>query len=115
MKPLELIINGARGRMGQMLIFCAQSDPGLHIYAGIDVGEDLAAAMPGADAVVDFSHHSTIEPVLARCVEKKKTLVIGTTGHTDNQVAAIKHASAQIPIVFAPNYSVRVNTLFWLT
>jgi 4-hydroxy-tetrahydrodipicolinate reductase len=114
-KPLELIINGARGRMGQMLISCATGDADLHVFAAIDTGDDFAAAVPGADAVIDFSHHSTIEPVLARCMEHQKTLVIGTTGHTDAQVAAIKHASGQIPIVFAPNYSVGVNTLFWLT
>lgn len=114
-KPLELIINGARGRMGQMLISCATGDPDLHLFAAIDTGDDFASAVPGADVIIDFSHHSTIEPVLARCMEHQKTLVIGTTGHTDGQVAAIKHASGQIPIVFAPNYSVGVNTLFWLT
>jgi 4-hydroxy-tetrahydrodipicolinate reductase len=41
--------------------------------------------------------------------------VIGTTGHTDLQIAAIRHAANTIPIVYAPNYSVGVNTLFWLT
>ena len=101
--------------MGQMLIACAANDPDLHVFAAIDAGDDLASAVPGADVIIDFSHHSTIEPVLARCMEHKKTLVVGTTGHTDGQVAAIKHAAGQIPIVFAPNYSVGVNTLFWLT
>jgi 4-hydroxy-tetrahydrodipicolinate reductase len=115
MKPLELIINGAKGRMGQTLIACAAGDPALHVFAAIDAGDDFAAAVPRADAVIDFSHHSTIEPVLARCMEHRKTLIIGTTGHTDGQIAAIKHAAAHIPIVFAPNYSVGVNTLFWLT
>jgi 4-hydroxy-tetrahydrodipicolinate reductase len=71
--------------------------------------------VPACDAVVDFSHHSTVEPVLARCVEAGKPLVIGTTGHTDAQIAAVRHAAGSIPIVFAPNYSVGVNTLFWLT
>jgi 4-hydroxy-tetrahydrodipicolinate reductase len=101
--------------MGQMLIQCAAGDPGLHVAAAIDVGDDFSAAVPVTDAVIDFSHHSTVEFVLARCIEHQKTLVIGTTGHTDGQVAAIRHASSQIPIVFAPNYSVGVNTLFWLT
>jgi 4-hydroxy-tetrahydrodipicolinate reductase len=115
MKPLELIINGAKGRMGQTLIACAEGDPTLRVFAAIDVGDDFAAAVSGADAIIDFSHHSTVEPVLARCVEHRKTLIIGTTGHTDAQIAAIKHAAAHIPIVFAPNYSIGVNTLFWLT
>ena len=48
-------------------------------------------------------------------VQHQKTLVIGTTGHTDTQISTIRHAASQIPIVFAPNYSIGVNTLFWLT
>lgn len=112
---LQLLINGSKGRMGQMLIACAAEDPTLNVAAAIDAGDDFAGAVPPSDAVIDFSHHNTIELVLARCVENRKTLVIGTTGHTDAQVACIRHASNQIPIVFAPNYSVGVNTLFWLT
>ena len=115
MTPLKLLINGAHGRMGQMLIACAKGDPALEVTAQVDVGGDFAAALAQCDVAIDFSHHSTIEPVLARCVEARKTLVIGTTGHTDAQVAAIKHSAAQIPLVFAPNYSIGVNTLFWLT
>jgi len=101
--------------MGQTLIACAQNDPELTVSAQIDVGDDFAAAVPKSDAIIDFSHHNTLELVLARCVEHGKTLVVGTTGHTDAQVACIRHAAGQIPIVFAPNYSVGVNTLFWLT
>ena len=115
MTPLKVLINGARGRMGQMLIACAKGDAALEVVAQVDVGDDFAAALTKCEAVIDFSHHSTVEPVLARCVESKKTLVIGTTGHTDAQVAAIKHSAAHIPLVFAPNYSIGVNTLFWLT
>lgn len=101
--------------MGQMLVACAKDDPALEITAQVDVGDDFAAAVAKCDAIIDFSDHNTIGNVLARCIENKKTLVIGTTGHTDVQVASIRHAAGQIPIVFAPNYSVGVNTLFWLT
>jgi 4-hydroxy-tetrahydrodipicolinate reductase len=114
-KPLEIIINGANGRMGQTLIACAHGDPELHVFAAVDMGDDFASAVTGADVIIDFSHHNAIEPVLARCMEHGKTLVVGTTGHTDGQIAAVHHASAHIPIVFAPNYSIGVNTLFWLT
>jgi 4-hydroxy-tetrahydrodipicolinate reductase len=113
--PLRLLINGARGRMGQMLIACAKDDTTLEVTAQVDAGDDFAAAVPKCDAIIDFSEHATIGRVLARCVEHKKTLVIGTTGHTDVEVASIRHGAGQIPIVFAPNYSIGVNTLFWLT
>ncbi len=115
MTPLRLLINGARGRMGQTLIALADADPQLSVVAKIDVGDDFASAVPACDAIVDFSHHSTVETVMERCIAQGKTLVIGTTGHTDFQVEAIRRAAANIPIVYAPNYSVGVNTLFWLT
>jgi 4-hydroxy-tetrahydrodipicolinate reductase len=115
MNPIKVLLNGAKGRMGQTVIACATEMPEVEIVAKIDVDDDFAAALPDADVVIDFSHHSTLEPVLARCVEKGKALVVGTTGHSDVQVAGIKHAGGQIPLVHAPNFSVGVNTLFWLT
>ena len=114
-KPLRVLINGSKGRMGQTLIACAKSDPALELAGEIDVGDDFAGAVPQCDAVVDFSSPAVLELVLARCVEHGKVCVVGTTGHTDGQLATINHAAAQIPVVFAPNYSVGVNTLFWLT
>lgn len=115
MNPIKILLNGAKGRMGQMVIACAAEMPEVEIVAKIDVDDDFAAALPGAEVVIDFSHHTTLEPVLARCVEMGKALVIGTTGHSDVQVAGVKHAGGQIPVVHAPNFSIGVNTLFWLT
>lgn len=113
--PLRLLINGSRGRMGQALISCAKENPELALGAAVDVGDDFTSGLNQSDAVIDFSHHSTCEQVLDACVEGKKALVIGTTGHTDAQVAAIKTAAAHIPIIFTGNYSTGVNTLYWLT
>ena len=113
--PLRVLINGSKGRMGQTLIACAKSDPALELAGEVDLGDDFAGAVPACDAVIDFSSPNVLELVLARCVEHHKVCVVGTTGHTDTQLATINHAAAQIPVVFAPNYSVGVNTLFWLT
>ncbi|HEV7406063.1 MAG TPA: 4-hydroxy-tetrahydrodipicolinate reductase [Chthoniobacteraceae bacterium] len=115
MEPLRILINGCKGRMGQAVMALAEQNPSFEIGATVDLGDDFAAVLPRCQTVIDFSHHSTIEFVLARCIEKQKSLVIGTTGHTDAQIAAIRHAARQIPIVHAPNFSVGVNTLFWLT
>jgi 4-hydroxy-tetrahydrodipicolinate reductase len=112
---LKILINGAKGRMGQAVYTGALEIPELEVAAQVDVGDDFLTELAKADAVIDFSHHSTIEPVLARCVQRKVPIVIGTTGHTDGQIAAIRHSAQQIPIVYAPNFSVGVNTLFWLT
>ena len=113
--PLRVLINGSRGRMGEALVRCASTISGLAVGAQVDMGDDFPAALAGCDAVIDFSHHAVLESVLDACVGSGKTLVIGTTGHSDAQVAKIQEAGKQIPVVFAPNYSIGVNTLFWLT
>ena len=111
---VRLLINGSRGRMGQMLLTCAAELPGVSIGAAVDIGDDFPAGVAKSDAVIDFSHHSTCEAVLSACVGGKKTIVIGTTGHSDSQVAAIRSAAQKIPILFSGNYSTGVNALYWL-
>jgi 4-hydroxy-tetrahydrodipicolinate reductase len=115
MTPIRLLINGAKGRMGQMLIACAEGDPAFSITGKLDVGDNLGVAIADCDVVIDFSHHSVTDQVAELCAQHTRTLVIGTTGQTDEQVLNVERSSRCIPIVFAPNYSVGVNTLFWLT
>lgn len=112
---IRLLIHGAKGRMGRALIACAAEDAGLTVSAGIDAGDDFAAALPGCDAVIDFSHAPATAGVAEACAGAGKILVIGTTGHSDADRARIAQAAKAVPIVCAPNFSVGVNTLFWLT
>ena len=115
MNPLRLLINGSKGRMGQAILAAMKDDPDVVVAAEIDHGDDFLAALLGCDAVIDFSHPTLTEGIAKACAQAGKWLVIGTTGHTDAQVAAIHEAAKTIPVVFAPNFSVGVNTLFWLT
>ncbi|MCB1062003.1 MAG: 4-hydroxy-tetrahydrodipicolinate reductase [Verrucomicrobiae bacterium] len=112
---LKLLVTGNRGRMGQTVTACANEDPAVSVGAGIDVGDSLIDALVQCDAVIDFTLPSFTDALVAACVEHRKTLVMGTTGHTDAQLDAIRKASETIPVVHAPNFSVGVNTLFWLT
>jgi len=115
MNPLRLLINGSKGRMGQAILAAVKDDSSVTVGAEIDHGDDFLAALPACDAVIDFSHHTLTEGIAKACVAAGKTLVIGTTGHTDEEIATIREAAKTIPVVFAPNFSVGVNTLFWLT
>lgn len=101
--------------MGRALIECAAADRTLAISAQIDAGDDFAAALPDCDAVIDFTLADRTASLVEACVTARKVLVIGTTGQDEPTRALIRQASETIPIVFAPNYSVGVNTLFWLT
>jgi len=109
------IIAGAKGRMGQALVACAKNFRDIEIVARIDKGDDLPAAIAGADVVIDFSDHAATAGIAGLCARHKKAIVIGTTGHTKNEQAEILKLKAKIPMVWASNFSTGVNTLFWLT
>ncbi len=111
----KVIIHGSKGRMGQMLIACAEHIEGLEVVGEVDEGDDLATAIVDCDAVIDFSFHEVTANAAALCAKHKKGLVIGTTGHTDEEKESVLEHKETIPIVWASNYSTGVNTLFWLT
>jgi 4-hydroxy-tetrahydrodipicolinate reductase len=112
---IKVIIHGSKGRMGQMLIACAKSTKDLEVVGEVDEGDDLASVIVDCDAVIDFSFHEVTASAAALCAEHKKALVIGTTGHTDEEKESVLKHKESIPIVWASNYSTGVNTLFWLT
>ncbi|MEI6073696.1 MAG: 4-hydroxy-tetrahydrodipicolinate reductase [Verrucomicrobiae bacterium] len=112
---IRLLINGSKGRMGRALVACAAEDPELAVSAEVDEGDDFLSALAGCDAVIDFTLAPATAAVAEACAAAGKTLVIGTTGHSDADRARIATTARTIPIVHAPNFSVGVNTLFWLT
>lgn len=111
----KVIIAGAKGRMGRMLLNCSSEHPDIQIAAEIDAGDDVRSVIGGADVVIEFSAHEATVPLAQVCAEHGKGVVIGTTGHSAEQKRAIAALAQRIPIVFASNYSMGVNTLFWLT
>ncbi len=114
MNPLKVVIYGSNGRMGKALIASARENPSFHLAGTIDFG-DVFDPVESCEAVIDFTHADATIPVLEKCVEFGKILVIGTTGHSNDVRRAITQASLKIPVIFSPNYSIGVNTLFWLT
>jgi 4-hydroxy-tetrahydrodipicolinate reductase len=93
----------------------AAADPDSTVTATHDVGQDLDAAVQKADCIIDFTVHSFTAQVVEAALKHGTRLVIGTTGHSDEEREMIRKAAEKLPIVFASNYSVGVNTLFWLT
>ena len=114
MNPLKVVIYGSKGRMGQALVAAAKANPSLELTGTIDSGDPLDV-IASCDAVIDFTHADATLPALEKCVELGKIIVIGTTGHSNDIRNRISEASKSIPVIFSPNYSVGVNTLFWLT
>ncbi len=114
MSELSVLVTGCKGRMGQAVLRAA-GEQGVTVGAAIDVGDSLKEALVKCDTVIDFTTHHFTDELVAACLDKGARMVIGTTGHTDTELAHIRAAAAKLPVVFAPNFSVGVNTLFWLT
>lgn len=81
---------------------------------GVMVSAEAKQAIAKAKVAVDFTLPQVTPDNAAACVDNNTALVIGTTGHTAEQRAAIERAARQIPIVLAPNMSLGVNLLLKL-
>ncbi|MGY6277141.1 4-hydroxy-tetrahydrodipicolinate reductase [Methylomonas sp. MgM2] len=76
---------------------------------GLPVGTDLAAVSDQFDVLIDFTRPDASMAYIDICRQAGKKVVIGTTGYSDTQKAAIAEIAREIPIVIAPNFSVGVN------
>ena len=112
--PLRILINGAKGRMGQAVAAAAR-DTGIELAGAVDVGDDIAKAVGNCDVVVDFSSHTATRALLENAVTKRKAVVLGTTGHPAKEKEELLGLAGQVPCVWAGNFSVGVNALFALT
>jgi 4-hydroxy-tetrahydrodipicolinate reductase len=110
----KILINGSKGRMGQMVAAAAR-EMGIAIGGAVDVGDDLGAALASCDAVVDFSSHAVTRSVLEAAVTAGKPVVLGTTGHSAAEKKELLALAGRVPCVWAGNFSVGVNLLFALT
>ena len=111
---LQILLNGARGRMGQA-ITDATADMNATIVAATDAGDDPAPHIGGADVMIDFSSHHATRALLELAIANKKPVVIGTTGHAAADKPQLLQLAAKVPCVWAGNFSVGVNLLFALT
>jgi len=112
---MRVSLIGAAGRMGKTVLDLAAADPKIDIVAQCDLGDRIAPAMKNCDVIVDFSHCDSIDEICRAATQHGKSLVIGTTGHSKQQRRTIEKAAESLPIVFASNFSIGVNVLFWLT
>ncbi|WP_417214996.1 4-hydroxy-tetrahydrodipicolinate reductase [Alcanivorax sp.] len=134
---MKVGIIGAAGRMGRILIEATLANPDTTLAAAVDVpgssligadagelvgqgssgvllADDLSKVVNDADVFIDFTVPEATVKNLEICRAAGIKLVIGTTGLDDAQTAALRAASDDIAICFAPNYSIGVNLCFKL-
>jgi 4-hydroxy-tetrahydrodipicolinate reductase len=113
--PVRVMLIGAAGRMGKTVLDLAQSDQEIEITARCDLGDPIELAMKNCDVAIDFSHADSVDEVCRAASQHGKSIVIGTTGHSQQQRKTIEETAHSVAIVLASNFSVGVNVLFWLT
>ena len=134
-KPIRVVIIGAAGRMGKMLIKACDEHSDFQIvgatersgsaFLGIDCGalggvgdngiritDAIETTLDNAQAVIDFSLPDSTVDNVAACADAGCAMVIGTTGLTAAQHAKMRAAAQHIPIIYAPNMSVGINLCF---
>lgn len=113
--PVRVLLIGAAGRMGKTIVDLAKRDSNIDIVAQCDLGDPIEPVLKNCDVAIDFSQADTIEEVCRAALAHRRPLVIGTTGHSPAQRQLIETTAKSLPIVFASNFSIGVNVLFWLT
>ena len=133
----RVAVAGAAGRMGKTLVEAIDQADDLVLGAafehpdseviGRDVGElcglgsngvtvvqDVTTVLDDFDVVIDFTVPQATSALAQVCRANGKPMVIGTTGFTDEALAELHAAQADIALFMAPNMSVGVNLTFKL-
>jgi len=112
---VRILLIGSKGRMGQTIVEAVKNDANVEIRAQCDLGDAIEPAMKDCDVAIDFSNAAAIDEICSAALKNRTPLVIGTTGHSMEQRRSIEKTAESLPIVFASNFSVGVNVLFWLS
>jgi 4-hydroxy-tetrahydrodipicolinate reductase len=131
---MRLIIAGAGGRMGRTLIAAIAATKGVTLAGaieaadsaaigrdagelaglganGVKIGGDAAPLLEAADGLIEFTSPAVTLALAELTATAGVVHVIGTTGHSAEQEAAIAQAARRARIVKSGNMSLGVNLL----
>ena len=111
---MRIAIAGITGRMGQLLVEEARAAG--HTLAGgtTRTFPDLGGVATDADVVIDFTHASTVAPHAEALAAAGAAWVLGTSGLSAADEAAVDAAASRIPVVYAANFGPGINLLLAL-
>jgi 4-hydroxy-tetrahydrodipicolinate reductase len=134
MSEMRLVIAGAAGHMGRVLVRLIQETPGLklsgatepagHVAIGEDAGllagagralvqitSDTDAALAQADGIIDFTIPAVSVDIAGLAAKHRKIHVCGTTGFSAAENEAVASSARIATIVKSGNFSLGVNLL----
>ena len=114
---MNIILNGAEGRMGR-IVDAAAAAGGHSVVARVDFGyaggeglRTLDEYQGPADVVIDFSNHAATAQVVDYCTKRGLPVVVATTGQTEEELALIDGAAKTVPVFLSANMSLGVALL----
>lgn len=134
---IRIAVTGAAGRMGKTLIEAVHNMPGTELTAaierpdssliGADAGElagigklgvilvdNIDSVLDRFDVLIDFTAPVATQRNAEACARAGNKVVIGTTGFTAEQRAAVVATADETAICMASNFSTGVNLCFKL-
>jgi 4-hydroxy-tetrahydrodipicolinate reductase len=138
MADMRLVVTGAAGRMGRMLVKAIHETPGVVLSGALEragsaalgqdagllagcgaadvaISADPLAVMLTADGILDFSTPAASVEFAALAAQARIAHVIGTTGLSAEDIERIAAAARHAPIVQSGNMSLGINLLAALT
>lgn len=120
---MRVVISGISGHMGELVRESVEKDYSMTLAGGICIDAETykAEGCPVfktpeecdvcADMLIDFSNHILTISLLEFCKKNNMPVVLCTTGHTDEEKAAVRSASEYIPVFYSANMSVGIAVL----
>jgi 4-hydroxy-tetrahydrodipicolinate reductase len=110
MKNIRVLVNGAKGRMGQEVVKAVKAAADLELVDQTDLGDDLIARIKAsqAQAVVDFTTAAVAFKNTCKILEAGVHPVVGTSGLLAEQVAELQQLAKDKDIggLIAPNFAI---------
>ncbi|HEX2943850.1 MAG TPA: 4-hydroxy-tetrahydrodipicolinate reductase [Rhodopila sp.] len=107
-------IAGITGRMGRLL---TEEVPaaGATLAGGTSrANPDLAGLAATADVIIDFTNAATAPATASIMSQSGKAWILGTSGLSADDEAAVAQAAQRIPVVYASNFAAGVNLVLAL-
>jgi 4-hydroxy-tetrahydrodipicolinate reductase len=84
------------------------------VSGGARRGVDLGYVAANSDVIIDFTHAGTARDYAAIMAQAKIAWVLGSSGLSAEDEAAVAQAAEHIPVVYAANFSTGVNLILAL-
>lgn len=126
MSETRIFLNGCNGRMGKVITDICSREQGITIVAGADTNAAASSSASSSsypvyaaaaeckeefDVIIDFSHVLALPFIMRFAEDKKKPLVMCTTGLSDDDKKALVSLSEKSPVFYSANMSLGINVL----